>query len=123
MDTRKKIVSRRSLASLSGRVRVAKGWFDILTAEHCGLLADFKRVGDKLVVLVYRETSDRQAPLDSFGRAQMVAALACVDAVCQCDVADAEATASGLAAESVLDIDASLARDIVRDVAERHANS
>ncbi len=122
MDTRKKIVGKPALLSLSGKVRVAKGWFDILTAEHCQLLAGAKPADGTLVVLVYRETADRPAPLDSFGRAQMVAALGCVDRVCECDVADSEAVVKRLEPESVLDVDASETRDIVRHIAERHGN-
>ena len=122
MDTRKKIVSEAALLGMSGRVRVAKGWFDILTAEQCRLLAAAKPVGGKLVVLVYRETAERPAPLGSYGRAQMVAALACVDAVCECDATDSEDLVKSIAPESELDIDAAETRDILRHVAERHGN-
>lgn len=122
MDTREKIVSQPALLRMSGQVRVAKGWFDILTAEHCRLLAAAKPDAGTLVVLVYRETADRPAPLNSYGRAQMVAALACVDTVCVCDVSDSEAIVGRIKPESVLNIDALLTRDIVRYVAERHAS-
>ena len=82
VDTRTKIVEAGTLASCGGPVQAAKGWFDVLTAEHCELLQQARPAERKLLVLVYRETEDRPAPLPAYDRAQMVAALACVDFVC-----------------------------------------
>lgn len=116
MDTRTKIIEPGALAALGGQVRAAKGWFDVLTAEHCRLLQQARPMDRSLLVLVYRETADRPAPLPAYDRAQMVAALACVDLVCITDVSEADQIVSGLGGEPALDIDAKQSRDMVRYV-------
>lgn len=123
LDTRKKIVEPNALRDLRGRIHVAKGWFDVLTAEHCRLLTDARSGCDTLVVLVYRETALRHAPMDSYGRAQMVAALASVDWVCECSATGAEPIARMLSPASVVDVDAVQKRDVVRDVMQRHGRA
>ncbi len=122
MDTRTKIVERAALLPSQPRPCLAKGWFDVLTAEHCSLLAEAKARNRPLVVLVYRETARRPAPLRGYDRAQMVAALAAVDRVCLCEEPQADSIAEDMAAVSVLDVDAVQQRDVVRDVLERHVD-
>ena len=116
VDTRTKIVKPSELALSGGQVRAAKGWFDVLTAEHCRLLQRAGRADRKLLVLVYRETAGRSAPLPAYDRAQMVAALACVDLVCITDTSEADAMVSRIGAEPAFDVDAEQSCDVVRHV-------
>ena len=116
VDTRTKIVEPGQLASCGEHVHVAKGWFDVLTSEHCELLEQARPADRKLLVLVYRETEDRPAPLPAYDRAQMVAALACVDFVCITDVSEADAIVASVGAEHTLDMDVRQSRDVVRHV-------
>lgn len=116
VDTRKKIVEPGTLASRGGQADAAKGWFDVLTSEHCELLEQVRQADRKLLVLVYGETDDRPAPLPAYDRAQMVAALACVDFVCIADASEADAIVASVGAEPALDMDAKQSRDVVRDV-------
>ena len=116
VDTRAKIVEPKTLASCGRRTHAAKGWFDVLTSEHCDLLEQARPADHKLLVLVYRETEDRPAPLPAYDRAQMVAALACVDFVCIADASDADAFVASAGAEPALDVDVRQSRDVVRHV-------
>ena len=116
VDTRTKIVEAGTLASCGGPVQAAKGWFDVLTSEHCELLEQARPADRKLMVLVYRETEDRPAPLPAYDRAQMVAALACVDLVCIADASEADAIVARVGAEPALDMDVTQSRDVVRHV-------
>jgi bifunctional ADP-heptose synthase (sugar kinase/adenylyltransferase) len=123
LDTRTKIVSKQAaLPAISGSVHLAKGWFDVLTAQHGRLLGGAKTADGTLVVLVYRDSAGRPVPLGAYDRAQMVAALECVDLVCICDASRAESIAAALKPETELDVDALQTRDVVRDVLERHAD-
>ncbi len=119
MDTRSKIVEPAALSSIQGELHLARGWFDVLTAEHCGLLQAAKPAGRTLLVLVYRESSTRPAPLRAFDRAQMVAALECVDRVVVCEQSDVESMVADLGPISVIDIESMQSRDVIRDVLER----
>ncbi len=116
MDTRSKIVEPGAAASAGRPLRTAKGWFDVLTAEHCTILQQARRADHALLVLVYRETASRPAPLPAYDRAQMVAALACVDLVCITEISEADEIASKIGAAPALDIDAVQSRDVVRHV-------
>lgn len=120
-DTRSKIIGPASLPPPQDNIRVAKGWFDVLTSEHCELLRAAKPRDGALVVLVYRETDLRPAPLGGYDRAQMVAALEPVDWVCLCEASEAEAIAQALEADSVVDVDSAQRRNVVSDVLELHA--
>lgn len=122
MDTRKKIVHLHSLPGGQANLRIAKGWFDVLTAEHCELLRKAKGPEGILVVLVYIETETRPAPLTASDRAQMVAALGAVDWVCACDAEECLEIETRLQPEAVLDVEAVRQRDVVRDVLEQHAS-
>lgn len=116
VDTRTKIIEPETLATCGGQVRAAKGWFDVLTSEHCELLEKARPADRKLLVLVYRETEDRPAPLPAYDRAQMVAALGCVDFVCMTDASEADAIVTSVGAEPALDVDARQCHDVVRHV-------
>ena len=122
MDTRQKIVQRDSLPSSPATVRLAKGWFDALTAEHCEILRSIESPDSSLVVLVYTETPAHPCPLKAFDRAQLIAALDSVDWVCVCDASDAPEIEASIRPESILDVEAVQQRDVVRDVLELHAN-
>lgn len=120
-DTRTKIVEPASLPALCASMRIAKGWFDVLTAETCALLQSAKPADGTLVVLVYKDSDSRPAPLQGCDRAQMIAALESVDWVCLCHASEADAITSVFSADSVIDVDAVQARDVIRDVLELHS--
>ncbi len=122
LDTRKKIVEQTALPRNGACISIAKGWFDVLTAEHCDLLARARPADGSLLVLVHRETPERPAPLVAYDRAQMLAALGCVDLVCICDASNADSIAADLGTDSALDVDAIQASDVVRHVIERQGS-
>ena len=119
MDTRIKIVGTGDIRAVSGRVQIAKGWFDVLSSEHGRLLGRAKAEGGALVVLVYEDSAGRPAPMTASDRAQMVAALECVDLVCICDASRSESVIAEVGPEAVTDVDAEQQRDLVHDVLER----
>lgn len=92
----------------------------MLTAEHCERLAAAKPADGNLLVLVHRETEARPTPLRAYDRAQMVAALACVEQVLVCDEAEAAAIAAELGATCVVDVESDQRRNVVRDVLHLH---
>lgn len=80
MDTRSKIVSlREALSATSGkRTAIVSGYFDPLQVEHALRLREIRAGHECVVVLL----TDPPAPvLDSFSRAQLVAALDMIDYV------------------------------------------
>ena len=103
-----------------GRLHVARGWFDVLTADICRVLLEAKPVGGSLLALVYRDSEARPAPLVAYDRAQMVAALDCVDYVYVCTAAEADSTVADLGAHAEIDVELSTERDVVRDVLQSH---
>lgn len=118
MDSRDKIVGRASLPCRRNGVTVAKGWFDLLTADLCALLARARSGAQQLVVLVYGDESGRPTALKAQGRAQMVAALGCVDLVCVCPRQDADEIASATGVAEALDADAAQPKNIVLQILE-----
>jgi rfaE bifunctional protein nucleotidyltransferase chain/domain len=86
----------------AGRVVLANGCFDLLHAGHVSYLEDARTRGDYLVVALNADDSVRQLkgqgrplmPLEE--RAQIVAALRCVDAVTSFAERDLEATLRAL---------------------------
>ena len=118
LDTRSKIVEQSALSSIQGVLHLACGWFDVLTAEHCRLLQAAKPADGTLLVLVYRESSTRPAPLRAFDRAQMIAALACVDRVVVCEQSDVASMVADLGPIAVVEIESRQRRDVIRDVLE-----
>ena len=90
MDTRTKIIGAERVAELArSGAQVVSGYFDPLVASLAEQLAalkqDLKREGSPLVVLI---RSSRNPILPPRARAELVAALAVVDYVCdaECDV-------------------------------------
>lgn len=121
MDTRSKIVEPTALSAIQGELYLACGWFDVLTAEHCRLLQGAKPAAGTLLVLVYRESSTRPTPLGAFDRAQLIAALECVDRVVVCEQSDVESLVAALGPISVVDIESRQHRDVIREVLERQS--
>lgn len=119
MDTRTKIVDRPNGRFQGKRLHVVRGWFDVLTADRCRLLQDAKPADGSLLVLVYRDSSSHASPLTSHDRAQMVAALGCVDEVCVCEESEATRLSSSLGPDTEFDAEESMGRDVIRDVLER----
>ena len=120
LDTRSKILSQALPPPCLGQLHVVRGWFDVLTADICRVLLEAKPAGGSLLALVYRESDARPAPLTAYDRAQMVAALDCVDYVYMCDPADAGAAVADLGAHADFDVELSTERDVVRDVLQLH---
>jgi len=80
VDTRTKIVSADRAAGLArSGATVVSGYFDPLIAVLADDLADLKRAGSLLLVLI---RSSENAILPARARAELVAALAVVDYVC-----------------------------------------
>ena len=116
MDTRTKIrPSSDGVEPRAGSV-IAKGWFDVLTADHCRALADAKQPDGRLLVLIFKETSAHPTPLDANDRAQLVAGLACVDEVVICDESEADVLISNWQPRAAIDIEPLVKRDVVKDV-------
>lgn len=88
-------ISRR-LRRRGGRLVAAGGCFDLLHTGHIRLLRQARDLGDSLVVLLNSDASVRRLkgpdrPVMPAGdRARVLAALACVDAVCVFDQASPE---------------------------------
>ena len=128
MDTRTKIIGLdragalfSSLAGKGGGIVVARGSFDLLSAEHCRRLAGAKERGKYLVAAVYADKDPQETVLGQVARAQMVAALAVVDYVVICDQAQTERTVSPWRATAVVDADPISARDVIGDVLQRYS--
>lgn len=100
MDTRVKILSPDSLGRVRAearRLKLVVGYFDPLLAAHARRLAELRRPGDTLVVVV-REMEGSLLPLRA--RAELVAALGVVDWVIPAQ--DAEAIIERLAPDEVV---------------------
>ena len=79
MDTRTKIIDLDRAKTLAARrpLTIAHGPFDVLLVDHVRALSRLRSPDSTLLVVVYQE-----APIPSpQARAQLVAALACVDYV------------------------------------------
>jgi glycerol-3-phosphate cytidylyltransferase-like family protein len=86
LDTRTKIVSTEEAARIAAAgATVVSGYFDPLVASHAGRLAELKREGAPLLVLI---ATPEHAILPARARAELVAALRVVDFVAEsCRVA------------------------------------
>lgn len=78
MDTRAKIAAPGAPARLKPGTRVVSGSFDPLLRKHADDLAEIRRSAAGLAVVV---TEPAEALLPARARAELVAALECVDAV------------------------------------------
>ena len=121
MDTREKIVAATQAAEgVAGPLAVARGRFDVLTADHCRILADTKRNAERLIALVLRDREDEPSLLDEAARAQLTAALGVVDRVVICDEAESETLIAEWRPSTAIDVEAYVRRNVVADVLERH---
>ena len=128
MDTRSKIISLEragalfsSLGEEAGGVVIARGCFDLLSAEHCRELARARDRGKCLVVAVYSDRESRRTVLSQSARAEMVAALAVVDYVVICDEAQTDRVVSPWRPAAVVDADPTSSRDVIGDVLQRYS--
>lgn len=128
MDTRAKILTSsqadervRELLQSGGKLAAAWARFDPLTADHARAAGKLCAEADLLIILL---ASDQAAACvcDEATRAQLAAALEAVDLVLICDEAEA-AEASERWALSLIDLEASVARDVAADVLRRHEDS
>ena len=103
------------------QLHLVRGWFHVLTADRCHLLQSAKPADGSLLVLVYVDSPRHASPLTAHDRAQMVAALGCVDEVCVCDESEATSLSASLGPDMEFDAEESLGRDVIRDVLERRA--
>ena len=129
MDTRTKILGSAEAASAVSSVAatgkcivVARGSFEVLRAEHCRLLAEAKRQGTHLVVVVHDDHEPRPKVLQAASRAQMMAALAVVDHVVVCDEAGVEALISGWNTAAVVDVEQGAVREVIAHVLQRQSS-
>ena len=128
MDTRSKIISLEragALFSSTGEERddvvVARGCFDLLSAEHCRELARARERGKYLVVAVYSDSEPRRTVFSQLARAQMVAALAVVDYVVICDESQTDRVVSPWRPTEVVEADPASSRDLIGDVLQRYS--
>ena len=128
MDTRSKIISLNpagalfsSLAEKGDGIVVARGCFDLLSAEHCRQLARAKERGKYLVVAVYSDKDPQKTVFSQSARARMVAALAVVDYVVICDEPQTDRIVSSWQPVAVVDADPTSARDVIGDVLQRYS--
>ena len=77
MDTRTKILSNDDARKLAGATLVS-GYFDPITKQHAERLQGLKQAGSPLLVLI---ATPANAILPPEARANLIAGLACVDAV------------------------------------------
>jgi bifunctional ADP-heptose synthase (sugar kinase/adenylyltransferase) len=128
MDSRVKILpAGRAAAELqglvaNGLVAAAAGRFDILQAEHARRLEQAKASARALVVFVYADRPGEKPVLNAAARAQMVAALACVDRVVICDEAETDSLAASCDLPSVQRVEQAFPRDIVADVLDIYSS-
>jgi len=125
MDTRAKVVNAEQVSELlarnssnGNRLVVARGWFDVLRASHCRLLAEAKGQGGRLVVLLHTDSDEHPTILEQSARAQLVAAVAAVDAVVLCDAAQSEQLIASWAPAAIVEEPAG--SNLVNDVLERY---
>lgn len=120
MDTRTKVVSA---AQITRKGILAWGRFDVLTAEHCRLLADARKQAPRLTALVTADPAERPTLLDAKARAHLAAALGSVDCVIICDQSEREQLLDDWDPTLVLDVESQVRRDVVADVLSRHAKT
>ena len=120
IDTRNKIVSADAIDIEGEAGVVAFGRFDVIRAEHCRLLRKARRGAGRLIAAVLADEPGKSSLFDAQSRAQLTAALADVDQVIICTLAEMEQL-SARAGTATLDVDALLKRDLVADVLERHS--
>ncbi len=121
LDTREKIVSVEDLRSDGSATAVAQGRFDVLTADHCSVLAALREAGvERLIAIVEPDSENAPTLLDESSRAQLAAALAAVDRVVICDRPAADALIAALGPVRVVDVESQVRRDIAADVLRRH---
>jgi bifunctional ADP-heptose synthase (sugar kinase/adenylyltransferase) len=105
LDTRNKIILRQDIPP--GQYRYVSGWFDPLVAAHLRRLLVLRESGPRLVVVIH----DPDRPiLPARARAELLAALDCVDYVVIGGAADVSLDSEH---QAVYD-------DLVRYVAQRH---
>jgi bifunctional ADP-heptose synthase (sugar kinase/adenylyltransferase) len=81
MDTREKIVDARAAAQIkAGGATVVSGYFDPLIAWHARWLANFKKPGKALMVLI---ATPENVILPVRARQELIASLAVVDHVAE----------------------------------------
>ncbi len=78
MDTRCKLVDLERALAGGGRTAIVAGYFDPLIAAHARRLGELKSKTDRLIAVILEPPDPL---LDSRARAELVAALACVDTV------------------------------------------
>ncbi len=123
MDTRTKIQPfDQALANPpSSDAAIARGRFDVLTANHCRALSDLASTAAETIALVAADDPSRPTILDAVSRAQLVAALGSVDRVIICDLAQSQQLVASFKPATTVDIEAEVTRDVVCDVLAKHS--
>ncbi|MEO8100530.1 MAG: hypothetical protein ABI811_22725 [Acidobacteriota bacterium] len=114
MDTRSKIISNAEAVVIAKQgATIVSGYFDPLLAAHAERLRGLKQAGNPLLILI---ASPADAILPARARAELVAALACVDHVTEIGAAFPD----GLAPHTQLETeDAARLQELIAHVAMR----
>ena len=120
MDTRTKILTPEAARRIAQPVVVATGFFDVLRAGHARELAELRKLGPLLVIVLPLEDE----LLDQRARAELVAGLRAVDYVVIADQAGATALVESLQTIRVEHMEAAdtrRARQLIEHVHRRQA--
>jgi len=129
MDTREKIFTADKIENYFERVGsgdtrpiVVKGFFDILTQDHCYRLSEAKQPGETLVVVVYADEDSKRTVLNEQARAELAASMAIVDAVVILSEPEVSTMEKSWNPLRIIDVDKPPAHDLVADVLKRHGS-
>ena len=129
MDTRKKIFTADKIANYFGRAGsvdtqpiIARGFFDILTPDHCDRLLEAKQPEKTLVVVVYSDENSKKTILDERTRAELAASMAIVDIVVILPESKVSKIVKAWNASKNIDMDTPPVHDLVADVLKRYGS-
>lgn len=129
MDTRKKIFTADKIANYFRRAEsvdippiVARGFFDILTQDHCYRLSEAKQAGETLVVVVYSDEDSKQTILNERTRAELAASMAVVDIVVILPESETSKIVKSWNALKIIDMNTPPVHDLVADVLKRYGS-
>ena len=129
MDTRKKIFTADNVENYFRQVKsvdiqpiVVRGFFDILTQDHCCRLSEAKQPGETLVVVVYADEDSKRTVLNEQTRAELAASMAIVDVVVILPESKLSKIVKSWNSLRIIDIDTPPIHDLVADVVKRYGS-